>query len=155
MAKRRKRLFDVRDTLLNEGLASSWGRATTPIRAIAKSLAVIDERVSRWVLGRQGVCAVSNEALQGYTVDLHHTNSAFAKARQQWWLRAMLEYLATRWGSNQQGVENNRRCSAPHSGQAQAATKAWKIEWERRPTSQVALHQRRDMDMTGASAVKA
>jgi hypothetical protein len=71
-------------------------------------------------------CARLYLALQGMAVPLRHTTTGMDLTRLEWWLHAMAEHAAGRWGGNGDGVKAIAAAQPEIWEQAQAATAAWK-----------------------------
>jgi hypothetical protein len=156
MVTRRKWIVDSVRGGPKEDPAPSQRTSTGPVRAIAKSLEILangpgPELIPSLLAHTDGPsiapkilafatretancsggrsCAKLYLALQGMAVPLRHTTTGMDLTRLEWWLQAMAEHAAGRWGGNGDGVKAIAAAQPEIWEQAQAATSGWeKIE---------------------------
>lgn len=146
-------MFDGADSHPKEGPAPSRGTPTGLVRAMAKSLDIlangpgpelipsllarsdgpsIAPKILAFATGETASCSGGRScarlylALQGMAVPLRHTTTGLDQTRLEWWLQAMAEHAADRWGGNADGLRAIAAAQPETWEQAQAATAAWK-----------------------------
>lgn len=149
---RRKLIFDDAGSHPKESPAPSQQAPTGSIRAIAKSLEVlangpvpqlipsllaytdgpsIAPKILAFATGGTANCSGGRScarlylALQGMAVPLRDTTTGMDLTRLEWWLKAMAEHAASRWGGNADGVKAIAAAQPEIWEQAQAVTRAW------------------------------
>lgn len=70
-------------------------------------------------------CARLYLALQGMAVPVGDTATGMDLTRLEWWIQALAEHAADRWGGNERGVRKIAATQPLIWEQAQASTRAW------------------------------